>query len=258
MIRLLTTLFLSLSLFACASSAPKGGAAPSTPNDNEDPYYSFTLLRQGSVLMQQRRYEEALDRFLQAQQISPGNSTIHNMVGLCYMQLDQLDKAVAAFDRALSLTPSFTDARNNRGSAYLAQGKSHLAEVDFLAVLADTTYPHRWESFYNLGMAQLQQGRLGSAEESFKRAAFAPVPVFEAYLRLAEIAQRQGRTDTAIDLLEELRVKAPDRMDAAFELGRMLTQLGRHEEARPHLEAVIAADPSSPLADEARALLNAP
>jgi Tfp pilus assembly protein PilF len=255
MTRLLMTLALVVSLLACASSGQKTPATPADQGADEDPYYSFTLLRQGSVLLQQGRYEEALDRFLQAQQLTPDNATVHNMVGLCHMQIHQLDEAVAAFDRALNLAPSFTDARNNRGSAYLAQGKSHLAEVDFLAVLADTTYPHRWECFYNLGMAQVQQGRLGSAEESFKRAAFSPIPVYEAYLRLAEIAERQGRTDTAVDLLEEVRVKAPERMDVALALGRLLTQIDRREEARPHLDKVIASDPGSPLADEARILL---
>lgn len=255
MTRLLTTLALLLSLVACASSSPKPPATPASQAEEEDPYYSFTLLRQGSLLLQQRRYEEALERFLKAQQMSPSNATIHNMIGLCYMQMNRVDDAVSAFDRALALAPSFTDARNNRGTAYLAQGKAHLAEVDFLAVLADTTYPHRWEGFYNLGMAQLQQGRLGSADESFRRAAFAPVPVHEAYLRLAEIAQRQGKTDAALDLLEEVRVKAPEKMDAALELGRLLATLGRHDEARPHLEAVIASDPSSTLATDARALL---
>ncbi len=258
MTRQLTTLALLVSLLACASDGQKSPVTPASQAEAEDPYYSFTLLRQGSVLMQQRRYQEALERFLRAQAISPTNATIHNMVGLCYMQMDKVEDAMSAFDRALGLAPSFTDARNNRGFSYLAQGKAQLAEVDFLAVLADTTYPHRWESFYNLGMAQLQQGRLGSAEESFKRAAYAPVPVFDAYLRLAEIAQRQGQTDAALDMLEVIRVQAPERMDAALEIGRLLTLLDRREEARPHLEAVIDSDPTSAPADEARALLKSP
>jgi tetratricopeptide (TPR) repeat protein len=257
MTRVLASLVLLLPFLSCAST-PKPAEPTQSAADRaaaEDPLYSFNLLRQGSALLQQQRFPEALERFERSRALSPTNATVHNMVGLCLMQMGRLDEAVTSFDRALELIPNFTDAHNNRGSAYLAQGKLPLAESDFLAVLADTTYPHRWETFYNLGVAQLQQGRLSSAEESFRRAAYAPLPVFPAYLRLAEIAQRQGNTDLALDLLEEARVKYPERVEAALALGRLLVQLGRVDEARPHLDAVIRAESGSAMAEEARTLL---
>ncbi len=254
--RVVACLALLLSLLACASGGSKKPASPAVDEGGDDPLYAFTLLRQGSILLQQKRYPEALKRFEHAAALTPTNTTVHNMTGLCHLQMGNLDEAIAAFDRALGLTPSFTDARNNRGSAYLAEGKYQLAEVDFLAVLADTTYPHRWEAYYNLGMAQLQQGRLAAAEESLRRAAFAPVPVYPAFLRLSEIALRQGRPDAAVALLEEARIKFPDRGEAALDLGRLLVQLGRPAEAREHLQAVVDANPSSTMADEARSLLN--
>jgi Tfp pilus assembly protein PilF len=177
------------------------------------------------------------------------------MIGLCYLNMQQYDEALKAFDKALDLIPSFTDARNNRGATYLALKQYQLAEVDFVAVLADTTYPHRWEVYYNLGMSYLQRRQQGAAEENFRRAAFAPTPVFEAYLRLAEIAQQRGEASSAADLLEEARLKFPDRLEAPLALGRLLMQTGRVEEARTQLQHVIDADPGSTFADQARQLL---
>jgi len=246
-----------LGALACSSSSPQSSSASGRPATDQpsNPLYAFTLQRQGSVLLQQGRYEDALKRFQEADAHSPGNATVHNMIGLCYLNMEKYDEALKAFDRALDLIPSFTDARNNRGATYLALKQYQLAEVDFIAVLADTTYPHRWEVYYNLGMAYLQRRQTGAAEENFRRAAFAPTPVFEAYLRLADIVQQRGEISGAIDLLEEAKLKFPDRIEASLALGRLLMRVGRVEEARAQLEHVVDSDPGSTFADEARQLL---
>lgn len=242
------------TLVACASSGPPANANRSTM-DKTNPLYSLTLLRQGSLLLQQGRFNAALEKFEEADAVSPGNATTHNMIGLCHMRLNNLDQAVISFQRALELVPSFTDARNNRGVTYLAMEQYHLAEIDFASVLGDTTYPHRWEAYYNLGMTFFLRGQLPAAEENFRRAIDAPAPVYEAYLRLAETLALEGEADEAVDMLEEARLRFPQRVEAQLALGRLLIQLGRPGEAERYLQEVVAAQPGSPSAEEASALL---
>jgi Tfp pilus assembly protein PilF len=212
-------------------------------------------MRQGSLLLQQGRYESALEKFEQAAKLSPGNATVYNMKGLCYMRMEQYDQALSAFDEALSLIPSFTDARNNRGATYLAMGQYRMAEVDFNAVLADSTYPHKYEVYYNLAMTYLQRGLTAAAKEYFRKATTPGQPVFEAYLRLADIEQEEGATETAIGLLEEATIKFPTRIEAPLALAKLLLAVGRREEGESYLRQVIADEPGSAAADEARRLL---
>jgi tetratricopeptide (TPR) repeat protein len=179
------------------------------------------------------------------------------MQGLCHMRLGQYDQALAAFDRALTIVPGYTDARNNRGATYLATGQYHLAEVDFIAVLGDSTYEHRKQVYYNLGMTYLQREEPGAAGENFRRAVILPNPVFEAYLRLSELAQRNGETDLSLEYLEEARLNFPERTEVSLELGKVLLLMGRDNEAKEHLEHVIEAAPGSASADMARSLLGA-
>jgi type IV pilus biogenesis/stability protein PilW len=251
-----------LPLFCLSGCSSTDKAQPdpsdlSSAGDVANPLYPFTLMRQGSVYMQQGRYDDALERFLEAQRLQPKNATVYNMAGLCYLKLTQYDLALTFFDRALSLVPSFTDARNNRGATYLALEQYRMAEVDFVAVLADNTYPHRWQVYYNLGMTYLEQNELIAAEENFRRAARAPQPVFNAFLRLAEILQLQGKIDEAVAILEEATITF-NRPSASLALGRLLMQIGRTEEGRHQLEELVADEPSSPAATEARQLLAAP
>jgi tetratricopeptide (TPR) repeat protein len=236
-------------------AAPKKKKSKKTPTPASDPLYSLTLMRQGVVLMQQGRYDDALERFNEADRVAPGNATNANMIGLCYLRKQEFDKAFAYFDTALRLVPLFTDARNNRGATYLAMGQYHLAEVDFVAVLGDSTYPHAKQVNYNLGLTYLQRGQLGAAEESFRRSIIPPNPVFNGYMQLAALAQKQGELERSLVLLEEAKLNFPETIEVSFELGKVLTLMGRDDEARPYLEQVIADEPSSEAAASARTLL---
>ncbi len=238
----------------CASPTAAGSSAAARKAEN-DPLYALTLMRQGSALLRQDRLTDALEKLKEADRIAPGNGTLQNLIGLCHLRLEQFDRALAAFNAALDLIPEYSDARNNRGATYLALGQFRLAEVDFIGVLGDSTYPHRYQVYYNLGMTYLERGQIGAAEDNLRKAAAAPAPVYDAFLRLAEIAEDRHDLDTALDLLEEVRLKFPDRIETSFELGRIMLQLDRPEEARKMLDEVIAAAPGSDLAVQAASLI---
>jgi len=250
---------LSLIMITGCSSSSAGNARTSkqaaATQASGDPLYSLTLMRQASVLMQQGQFEKALENFREADRFAPGNATVHNMIGLCHLRMGSYDEALISFNRALQLIPDFTDARNNRGATYLAMGQFSLAEVDFFAVLSDSIYPYRKQVHYNLGMTYLQRSQLGAAEENLRKSIVEPNPVFNGYFRLAEIAQRQGRLETARDLLEEARLLHPERLEVSLALGQLLILMGHENEARPYLKQVIANQPNSDAADRARALL---
>ncbi|HSO22128.1 MAG TPA: tetratricopeptide repeat protein [Chondromyces sp.] len=251
---------LSLATACASSGSESAGSAspqPAVPSGGTttDPLSSLTYMRQGSVLMQQGRFEAALEAFQQADRIAPGNATNKNMIGLCHLRMGAFDDALAAFSQALELVPGFTDARNNRGATYLAMGQLHLAEVDFVAVLGDSTYPHRRQVYYNLAMTYLERDQLGAAIENFQKSIALPNPVFDGYLQLARLAQRQGELDRSKTLLEEARLEFPERIEVSFELGKLLILMGDEEAARPYLEQVIAGAPNSTEAATARTLL---
>ena len=214
-------------------------------------------MRQGLVLMQQGRYGEALVFFQDADRIAPGTATNSNMIGLCYLRMGEFDQALDSFDNALRLVAVFTDARNNRGATYLAMGQYHLAEVDFMAVLGDSTYPHAKQVYYNLGLTYMGRSQIGAAEDSFRRAIVLPDPMYDAYLRLAELAQGQGELERSKVFLEEAQFNFPERTEVSLELGRLLILMGLDDEARPYLEQVIADEPGSDSAASARTLLGA-
>ena len=57
------------------------------------------LMRQGSVLCSRAATNDALEPFQQADRIAPGNATNYNMIGLCYLSLDQTSARRLTFVR---------------------------------------------------------------------------------------------------------------------------------------------------------------
>ena len=101
----------------------KKKSAGSQATGAADPLYALTLMRQGSTLLQQQQYSEALLRFEQANKISPGNATVHNMIGLCHLHMEQYDQAKEHFNVVLSHNPP-EEVRMNI-EKYLAERTGH-------------------------------------------------------------------------------------------------------------------------------------
>ncbi|MCS7183633.1 MAG: tetratricopeptide repeat protein [Thermoanaerobaculum sp.] len=249
----------AVGLFAMAcclgcTTATKHRAALPPGLDPSDPLAATVLLREGETMLRDGRTEEALDRFQAAASLQPANPVVHNFLGLAYLAKGEPASAVDAFSRALSFAPAYTDARNNRGIAYRALGQLALAESDFLAALQDLTYANRSGVFFNLGALYLAQGKLEAAEENLRRAATATGPP-EAYLLLGEVQERLGKVGAAEEAYRKGMQRAPERADLPLRLATLLLNLGRGTEARELLQKVVELAPGSPEASQARALL---
>lgn len=252
--RVLVGLLLVCLLVGCASSGGPAGSELPAGIDPQDPLAATVLLREGETFLRDGRVELALSRFQAAAKLQPANPVVHNYLGLAWLAKNEPAKALEAFTRALSLAPSYTDARNNRGVAYRNLGQLTQAEMEFLAALQDNTYANRAGVYFNLGALYTSQGRLEAAEENLRKAATPTGPV-EAYLLLGQVQERLGKLPAAQETYRHGMDRAPERSDLPFRLGLLLWQEGKKEEARELFRKVTELAPDSPEAAEARSYL---
>jgi len=229
-------------LAACASSSAR--TTPSPEFDAHDPLSPTRLMEQGYTLVSQKRVDEGLKRYNDALRLQPKNPVIHNLIGVAELQRGNAAKALDAFNRALALAPSYADARNNRGTAYVRLGQYAMAETDFFAVLADPTYANRSGAYFNLGSLYLGRGNLAAAEENLRRAAVPSGPI-EAYLLLGQVQERLGKAALAESTYREAVARAPERPEVALALGRVLEAQGRVNEAREIYRKILEVAPDS-------------
>lgn len=87
--------------------------------------------------------------------------------GLARQAANDLDGAIAAYTRSLTLDPYNPEARNNRGKARLDRGDAKGAIEDFTESIRFS--PDAYEGYYNRGTARLDAGEHAGAITDFTR-----------------------------------------------------------------------------------------
>ncbi|WP_191965306.1 M48 family metalloprotease [Marinobacter halotolerans] len=109
---------------------------------------------------------------------------------------DQLDKAMTEINEAIRIEPEEAAFYAFRGKIYRARKQLEQAAADFNK--ATSLYPEMFSYQLNQGLNALALNNLSKARESLNRANEV-VPTSIAFLRLGDIAVRQGRREDAIN-----------------------------------------------------------
>lgn len=248
--RALTVLSALLIAAACSSAKPKAPAGAPEINPN-DPLAATMLMQQGQALQGEGRFDDAIAKYGAALTLQPNNPTIHNLLGVAELQRGDAHKAIEHLTRALQLAPSYSDARNNRGAAYLQLDQLAQAESDFLAVLTDRTYANRTGVFFNLGVLYLRRGDLAAAEENLRKAAVPSGPA-EAFLVLAQVEEKLGKIDSAEIALRAAQTRDPDQPRVLLALAQFLERQRGGEGAEELYRRIVSIAPDTPEAAAAR------
>lgn len=108
---------------------------------------------------------------------------------------NQFDKAIAQINEAIRIEPEEAAFYSLRGQIHKARGELQQAATDFDR--ATSLYPEMFLYQLNSGLNALALDNLSKARDSLNKAN-QTVPTSIAYLRLGDIAVRQGRRDDAV------------------------------------------------------------
>jgi tetratricopeptide (TPR) repeat protein len=145
------------------------------------------------------QYKAAVDRFEHVVATEPGFVRAYDNLGLCYEALNDPDRALPQYRKAVELNRAakvkspwpainFGTLLRNRGELKEAEAtlREAVSEEDGLA-----------QAHYQLGLVLEQEERSGDAVAQLKRAADRDPAYAEPYYALARIYRRQGHADAA-------------------------------------------------------------
>lgn len=89
------------------------------------------LYRQGVEFNKAGKLEKAIAAYTKAIALKPDAAAIYYVRGRAYRQLDDLDKSIEDFSKAISLKPDYADAYNERGITYIGKGAKEKYLADF-------------------------------------------------------------------------------------------------------------------------------
>lgn len=137
-------------------------------------------------------------------------------------------------------TKTLMTTHNNRGVAFLAEGRYAEAEREFRAALADD--PTEAVLLVNLGLALKNQGKTAEAVTRFEAAFATPSARKVAGLQLSQIRSEAGEAGEAERILREVLKSEPEASDVLNALGLLLEARGAKAEARAAYERAAACD----------------
>jgi choline-sulfatase len=213
------------------------------------PDFTAAYLALASVLIEAGRAAEAIEVLTAATRQGISDPKVQERLGAAFLANGQPDRAATVLE-PLSGEGASVDTLNTLAIACAEVGARDRARVLFERAVARA--PRAASIWNNLGLVELAARRLPQAAAAFERAVDADPGFAPAW---AALGATQAHTDPAraIDAWNRSVTLVPADYDTLFNLGMLLWQSGRRNEARPHLERFVRdAPPASYSTDIAR------
>jgi predicted O-linked N-acetylglucosamine transferase (SPINDLY family) len=152
----------------------------------------------------------------------------------------QLDEAIAAYHRAISLMPGYAPAQANLGNALRAKGQ--LDEAAAACRRAIALNPDLPEAHGNLGSVLRDQGKLDEAIAAYRQALVVHPGYAEGHGNLGTALREKGQLDDGLVELHRAIALKPRFAVAYVNLGNTLRDKGQHHEAIAAYRAAIGLD----------------
>ncbi len=172
------------------------------------------------------RAEQACQNLLHA---FPESLIVLNIWGAVLRKQGKLNKAVAAFGRAIQLKPDYIEAYNNRGNALRDLGRIKKALNDFN--MAIQLKPGYAEAYYNRGNVLKQLCRVQEALNDYNKAIQLKPDYAEVYNNRGNVFRDLGRVKKALNDFNMAIQLKPGYAEVYYNRGNTLKDLGRVQDA---------------------------
>jgi tetratricopeptide (TPR) repeat protein len=217
-----------------------GSATSKNSNVQEPPKEQLNALIK---LYKQNRLQKVFNEAQKLTKKYTTSLTLWNLMGASAAQIGQLDDAILAFQKALSIKPDYAEAYNNIGNALKDQDKMKEAIEAYNKALS--IKPDYAEPFNNMGNALRDQGRLNEAIKVYKKALSIKPDYAEAYNNMGIALKDQDKMEEAIEAYTKALSIKPDYANACYNMGITLKDQGKLEEAIEAFTKALAIKPDN-------------
>lgn len=165
----------------------------------------------------------------------------------------QWDQAIAAYKGILASVPALSAVNLQLAAAYRAEQQYDNALAAYNDLLkAD---PTNEKAKVEIGLTDMEKGDLKGADEALTKAAAEPAAIPELFDALGDVKSAEGSGDEAARWYRRAADSEPHWGRPVFKLATIALDKGDEEAAARGLEQVIAVDPLSPEAAQAKTIL---
>ncbi len=209
-----------------------------------EPTYG-ALLALSELLIKKNDFKSAVGTLLRASHLgalSPDQSfDIQKHLGNCYMHLDQLNNAEAAYRKAFELNSSSDTLHVNIGSLALKRNDAATALLNFKE--ASRINPGNASAHSGIGLAQMALGDKAKAMEAFSAALEADIHEVQALYNLVRCAYELRTFESAREILAKFIANNPVNSNILYSFAGILFHCGRLQEAGEECDKLLSFNP---------------
>ena len=195
----------------------------------------------GAVLREQGHLDEAIAHYQEAVRIRPTYAGSQNNLGEALLAKGRAAEALPHLEESVRLDPRVREAHLNLAAAHYTLG--HPAEAIAECETAVRGWPDDPRAQTELGMALAENARVDEGLAHLREALRLAPGYAEVHYDLARVLLRAGRTDEAVaEFSETLRLR-PEFAEGHFNLGNVLLRQGRLDAAQVEYQAAIRLKP---------------
>lgn len=176
--------------------------------------------------------EKALNRMLE---IGTDTPEFRLIMGKAYIFRGEYHEALAELGKAAESKPNLAFVHMNLGIAHMRLGENDAAEAEFKKEIA--AEPDLADSYEQLGQLYLQEQKNAEAEKMFREALKRNPKLARIYVGLAKLEYDEKRNADALKSIDTAMRLEPEVYSGHFWRARILTRLGRAEEAKTEFAA---------------------
>ena len=180
----------------------------------------------------------------------------YNNRGTAYDKLGQTDKALADYEKAIALDPSFDKAFNNRAVIFDNKGETERALADYnKAIDLNPSLDKAYRVYNNRALLFEKKGLTDKALADYDKAIALKPSFDEAYYNRAVLFEKLGQSDKALADYDKAIALRSSFDRAHYRRALLYEKLGQPDKAIAEYENVIIMNPSFDRAYYNRALL---
>lgn len=195
--------------FTLAAGAPAAGGALAGVNTKE----LQAELQKAEDLLTQNQYDAAIAAYEAILVKTPALSMINMQIGRAYRMKKDYDGALGAYKKLLEAEPTNERAKIEIGMTNLEKGDLVAAEAA-LSEAAQGVSASR-EVFYNLGEVKFAKGETDESAKWYQRAADVDPKWAKPYFKLGLVRLQKADSPGAIEMMEKVIAAEPSSPEAA-------------------------------------------
>ena len=199
-----------------------------------------------SFYLQKHEFEKALETVQKGIKRHPDNPEYYNLAGAAYLGQKKYDEATEQFNKAIAKDPKFTPAMTNLANLDFNQGRKEAAKKRFEDILRIND--SNIQALVGLARIAQESKDINGAVNYLERARSGNQRALVPRLMLIAYYLQTGSDDKALEIAQEARDIAPNRLDVLALLGESQSATGRTKDAMETFEKIAAARPDSPQA----------